>query len=415
MLYRLTFLCCFFYTGIPLSQAQSKFKVDPVLNLQFWSTYTSNQKVFDDTEQVYVDVDNRLNFHLHRSRWGLKGQVSDRLKYSFVTSLDFVGKDVLSGVVGGFNNGASPSIRLWNAQLDYKLSTHTDLFNVRIGYFAPEVSRESITSPFRVNSFEKSWTQNYIRRHYSGTGPGRLTGINLGGFYTLSESALAISYDFGIFNPYYTELSGNSSGIVASNLFTYRTVLHIGNPEFDKHGAARKNNYFGKRKGISLAISQGVQGEAVNWDSNSLLCFDFLANYNGFGLTGEWAQLQRSKGELQTQSATWILRGFYNIPIGNDRHLELVLSRMEFSGPLTEEKQDIAKILKDFYGKDAFTELNINAYTSPNVKLVIAYTWRSGDSGHYNSPASGNNFFVESGAPPIQRGDYLGFGINLSL
>ena len=38
-----------------------------------------------------------------------------------------------------------------------------------------------MTSAFRLGSMEKSWDQNYQRRHMVGVGTGRAVGINIGG------------------------------------------------------------------------------------------------------------------------------------------------------------------------------------------------------------------------------------------
>lgn len=403
-------ICLFLING----HAQSAVTVNPVLNLQMWTTYTADYEIYDENLSAYTPVDNRLNFHLHRSRIGLKGKLGNRLKYSMITSIDFVGKDILSGAVGGSNNGASPTLRLWNTSLDYKALASSDLLNIRFGYFTPAVSRESITSPFKTNGFEKSWTQNYIRRHMTGTGPGRVLGVNFGGLQMLESTPLSFSYDVGIFNPVYNQLGGNSSGIASSNILTYRVVVHIGDPEMTVHGSGRKNNYGGQRKGISLAWSQSYQGKADTWTSNTLYSFDVLANYGPIGFMMEWASMNRAHQLSKTQSHTWVIRGFYDFTVDN-RDLELVLSRMEFNGPMSQLEQDVAMALGAFYGEDSFTELNLNTYVNDHIKIAISYTWRDGAAGFYDSPGSGNNFFVEGGAPPIKRGDYLGIGFNFIL
>ena len=65
---------------------QSGFTVQPVVNIQLWAAYTSDHKLYDDAQGEYVPVGNRLNFQMHRSRIGLKGDVNKRLKYLFFRS-----------------------------------------------------------------------------------------------------------------------------------------------------------------------------------------------------------------------------------------------------------------------------------------------------------------------------------------
>jgi hypothetical protein len=300
---------------------------------------------------------------------------------------------------------------LWNAYLSYKILDQSDLLHIRVGYFAPEISRESITSPFKVNSFEKSWTQNYIRRHLTGNGPGRSNGVNLGGMYHITPSTLALSYDVGVYNPVFTDLGGNSAGLQSANLLTYRTAVHIGDAEGENYSSGKVSTYFGKRKGITVAISQAYQGSTEIWDQSRLIGFDVLGNYGPFSLIAEWAHMTRSLDSDVSYSAdTWMARMSYNIPIG-EKNMDIALSRMQFSGPMTQVEQDESRVLKGFLGDDGYTELVLNYYASRQTKLSVAYTWRQGEAGHYDMPAHGNNFFDQSGVTSIQRGDYLGVGI----
>lgn len=395
-------------------RSQVNISVEPVVSMQFWGAYTIGQEVYSDADGRYMPVDNRLNFQLHRSRLGLKGSVNNRFKYNFLSSIDFVGRDLLSGTIGGTNNGASPQFRLWNAFISYQLIEESDLLHIRAGYLVPEVSRESITSPFKVNSFEKSWTQNYIRRHITGIGPGRSNGINIGGMYHVNPGVLAISYDIGAFNPIFTDLNSNSAGQMSSNLFTYRVAIHVGDPEGENYSKGRVSTYFGKRKGVTVAVSQSHQGTVEMWDNNNLLSLDILANYGPWNLTSEWAKLSRSKDLSKSVSYTWMARMSYNIPVGT-KNIDIALSRMHFGGPLSQREQEQAFELKDFTGEDSYTELVFNFYASKQTKLSLAYTWRSGTPGFYDNPALGNNYFEQGGVTSIKRGDYLGAGLIFSL
>lgn len=410
---RYSLLVYFICLSIAL-KGQADITVQPVLNVQLWSAYTIDQKLYDDQQGAYIPVENRLNFQMHRSRIGLKGDVNKRLKYLFIGAADFVGRDLLSGTIGGNNNGANPSFRLWNAYVSYKALKDSDLLHVRFGYFVPEISRESITSPFRVNSFEKSWTQNYIRRHMTGTGPGRTNGINLGGMYHIQKGTLAISYDAGVFNPLFTDLSSNSSGVTSSNLLTYRLALHLGDPEGENYSVSKVSTYFGKRKGITLALSQAHQGSTEIWSQSDLIGLDILGNYGPVSLIAEWAHMTRSLENTTTSSDTWMVRMSYNIPIGT-KNMDVAVSRMQFSGPMMQVAQEEALALHSLTGKDGYTELVFNYYATKQTKLSIAYTWRQGDAGFYDQPGHSNNFFDQPGVTSIQRGDYLAAGLIFNL
>ena len=186
-------------------------KVKPTAVLQVWSTYTMGQQVYNETTGTYEQVGNRFNTQLRRSRFGMKGNAGQDLKFNLTLAVDLVGRDLLSGTEGGANNGGSPGPRLWNAYVLWRLVPKQEWLHLGIGYQVPQIGRESTTSAFRIPSMEKSWSQNYLRRHLVGTGPGRAMGVQLGGLL-LPESGSPWSgrYDIGIYNPPNTALGGNS-------------------------------------------------------------------------------------------------------------------------------------------------------------------------------------------------------------
>ena len=122
------------YTNKPFTT--DKLVVKPVLAMQLWSTYTTDQKLYNADNQQFEAVDDRLNFLLHRSRVGLKGSYGSQWVYDFIGSLDFVGQDVLAGTVGGANNGASPRFRIWNALIQYKAFEKSEGLYFTMGYLS---------------------------------------------------------------------------------------------------------------------------------------------------------------------------------------------------------------------------------------------------------------------------------------
>ena len=66
-------------------------------------------------------------------------------------------------------------------------------------------------------------------------------------------------------------------------------------------------------------------------------------------------------------------------------------------------------------GEEHYSELAINYYASSQIKLSLGYTLRNGNSGYYDLPGRGNNYFEESGLPYIRRGDFIGIGLIFSL
>jgi len=381
--------------------------------MQLWSTYTTDYQIFNTDNQAYEPVDDRLNILLHRSRIGLKGSYDTRWVYDFTGSLDFVGQDALAGTAGGLNNGASPRFRIWNALIQYKASQQSENLYLTFGYMCPLISRESITSPFSVNSFEKAWSQNYIRRHVTGLGPGRIVGLNIGGFQQ-TENKLALDYNVGIFNPVLNTYSGNSAGQQYSPLLTYRLGVHLGDAESNKYSRGHKFNYKGQRTGITLALSGSYQGNSDLWEKNTSFGVDILANFKQFNLAGEWMQLDRSLDRVASTSTTGFVKlGYYTE--ANGKGWEPVIMYCFFSGPTEAAEQLEAQSLGTFTGEDNYWELTINYYLSSKARLSLSYTLRDGSAGVGDPTTIFNNYYQQGGVGAIQRGNYMGLGLLFSI
>ncbi|MEZ5058927.1 MAG: porin [Saprospiraceae bacterium] len=254
-----------------------KYKIQPSLGLQLWSSYTLGQKVYNTDSRAYEAVDDRINFQLRRTRIGLKGQPYEDLSFNFTVAIDLVGRDLLSGTEAGVNNGASPIFRLWNATVQWRMIPKSEKLNLVFGYMPPQIGRESITSAMRSNSMEKSWSQNYLRRHLTGIGPGRAMGANFGGLFYKEGNQLSMGYDLGFFTPQFESYGGNSVGNHFSVLSVGRLEFYLGDPESKKYTLGHKINYFGKRDGLTLALVGAHQGE-TDLFKNEAVGFDFLWN-----------------------------------------------------------------------------------------------------------------------------------------
>jgi len=420
----LTYLLLLLIIGLSLpvmAQSQEeepkpKLVIKPTLVFQLWGSYTEGQQLYNTTTQAYDAVDNRLNFQLHRSRMGIKGSYGDRWVYDMTGSLDFVGQDALAGTVGAFNNGASPRFRIWNALVQYKITKASEGLYMTFGHQGTQLSRESITSPFAVGSFEKSWSQNYIRRHAIGNGPGRTMGIILGGMSKTQNTQFAVDYNFGLHNPVQNALGGTSSGINYSPLLTYRLGVHLGDPEYAKYSRGHKFNYKGQRNGVTLAISGSYQGETDTWETNTSFGIDILANYGPLNLSGEWMQLNRSLDALESSARTGFLKLGYYMRLANGKELEPIINYVFLDGAMDEREQVDARTLGTFFGKDNYLELTLNYYATPKIRWSLSYTLREGDAGDIDPTLVNNNFYQQGGGVgPIQKGNFLGVGLLFSI
>ena len=394
-------------------------QVRPVINLQLWSTYTVGQKIYSVNNGRYVNVQDRLNFQLRRSRLGVKGRVSENISFNLTAAIDLVGRDLLSGTEAGSNNGASPGLRLWNGYLRWRVFPEKEGLNVVAGYFVPQIGRESMTSAFRSTSLEKSWSQNYLRRHLTGTGPGRSVGFQLGGILIDKTRFVNWGYNVAVFNPAYRAYGGNSAGEQSAALFVARLETFLGEPESEKYTIGHKVNYFGKRRGLTLALAAARQGETDLYESSGAAGLDLLLNLDRLHIDGEWTYLFRKgshhpeypEQEIRSGSQVGYLRIGYNIPLRNHHFLEPVFMVFRFEGVTDRHRQAQAGLLAMNSGYEQAIDLGGNYYFNANLKLSLHYTFRRGEEGEAGPGSGVNNLFYQGGVGAIHRGDWLGLGM----
>lgn len=403
----------------PLKKLEG-FEIKPTVGLQLWSSYTFGQEVYNEAADKYEPVDDRVNFQLRRTRIGFKGQAYENIKFNLTASIDLVGRDILAGTEAGANNGSSPLFRLWNAYVQWRAVPGSEKLNVVVGYIPPQIGRESITSALRSTSMEKSWSQNYLRRHVVGIGPGRAMGVNVGGLFLHEGGPVNWGYDLGVFTPDFTALGGNSVGRSFSPLVAGRLAAYIGDPESKSYTIGHKVNYFGKRKGLTLALAGTKQGTTDLFSANSAIGGDFLLNWGNLNFDGEWTFLQREGSRLTEDNAerqftvnsnTGYLRLGYNVELNNGYVLEPLAMLVQFNGETGAVEQADAAAVKSLSGTEQKIDLGLNLYFNPNLKLSLHYTLRDADAGAAGNGATVNNYYSQSGVGAIHRGDWLGLGL----
>jgi hypothetical protein len=414
-------LCLLFLSSLASAQEGSDlwnkmrddYKVKVSLGFQIWSTYTISQELYDNEQLGYVSVDNRLNTQIRRSRLSITGQPYERLKFKLTASLDLVGRDVNTATQGGSNNGNMPAFGLWNLYLQWS-PLHADYLHITGGYQPPQIGRESITAALRSTSFEKSWSQNYLRRTLVGRGPGRAMGLNIGGQKSFT-SDIHMSYDVGVFSPQAFTSISNSQGIKASLLWTSRFVFFLGDPESSSYTLSHKVNYFGQRNGLSIAAVAAYQGDSDLFDSNKAYGFDILFNRGMINIDGEWTWLERTGGSVDESIAvpshTGYARVGYNIPLNNGAYVEPVLMYVWFNGPTSFVDQGYAQAVGAFAGQDEIWDFGVNYHINQNLKISVSYTKNWGSSGDSVEAPTFNNYFRNSDKAPIMRGDLIGLAV----
>ncbi len=395
-----------------LAKKLPAYQVKTSIGFQQWFTYSQGMRLLDEESGLYNKVDDRLNFQIRRTRLVLSGQPYANLSYHLTTSLDLVGKDNLSATESAPNNGGSPKFRFWDTVLQWQPSQgESDALHLLVGYFRPPISRESVTSGLRTTSFEKAWSQSYLREHLVGQGHGRAMGMMLGGQLGQEAKKLQLSYEVALQNPVFAAFAGNSTGFTTSVLFTGRVVAHIGDPEHKQYTNGHKINYFSRRKGLSVAAAAAHQSATDLFKSNSAWGIDWLFNWKNFNLDGEWLQLSRqSTGGASLQSSTRHLRLSYNIQLPKKIVLEPVFTHWQFSGPMRLTEQMLAHSMRSATGKDSGWEMGINWYFNADFKLSLFYVARDGKAGEEGPQKAVNSYFQQPGLGNIQRGHYVGLG-----
>lgn len=400
-----------FASNILLSQEPSRNPIDvKVFGLfQSWALYEHGQEVWNNETAVYEPMDDRMIFLLRRSRAGIDVHYQDWVLFKTVLELDQVGPAIL----GDPEKVKPADVGLLESFVKVRLKKG-DLIQLTTGFFRPQISRESITSAWNVNSMEKSATQTVIRKFLTGNPFGRAPGVNLGGRGTFDEF-IHFRYDLGIFAPGhgYGGNGNNSPGWNSDILFSGRFSLELGDPENSKYGLGHKINYFGKRKGLSLAAS----GAVLTGDPGSRYAFgaDMLANAGSWQMDGEIFYLV-GNGEDPATNTTGHVRFGKNFSIGEKSYLQPFFLWGFLLGPTNNEDQAHAGQQGMFAGEFSVIGAGMMYYFIPNrVAVTMQYTMHTGEAGDAGPGSTVNPYFFENGIGSIHRGNWLGMGIQLTL
>ncbi len=399
---------------------QDSLPIESFVMLQLWGTYTQGQRVWQADSGRYEAVNDRADLQLRRARLGFKGEPYRGLKYTLLLFYDLIGRDLLSGTVGG-SNGPTPNLGIWDAFLQWRIHPKAETWYLTAGYFRPQLGRESITSAWSVNSMEKATTQAYLRQHLVGTGAGRATGINLGGLLR-PWPRLGLSYNLGVFVPQFTASHAQTMGRQFAPLWVGRAVLHLGDPEQTRYRIGYEINYFGQRKGFSLGVGGAWQGAHGALGPSQVLSMDLLANYGPLSLDGEFS-LMRRQGQRPVESAvmrnftytrrTAHLRGGFNLSVGR-YVIEPALMIERFGGGIDSTSQADAAAVGASAGQATTYDAGINWYLDgKHLKLALHYTWHQADAGDAPPGNTVNLFFYQSEVGPIRRGNWLAMGLSL--
>lgn len=354
-------ICNFIFPQISFALPKIEYEKDKNIeffqSVQLFNVYT----ISNDS-----NIDNRNDLFIRRGRFGLQGKLEKDLSYKVCFAYDNVGKDSKTKLWGLSQNTENSNFSIFDAFFTYKLVNN--LANITLGFFRPQIGRESITPAFEVTSFEKALTNFYIRPHLVGRGNGRDTGINLGGLYSLDK--FSINYNIGFFDLNHEKITGGSSDSKNgsnkwSPLLASRFVFSFGDPEFENYKTSYNINYFGNRRGLSVGFNYTNQGQTDLFKQNNLIGSDILFNFDNFNFDAEFDLLSRnSKGNDYYQDNVFHIRASYNINVYNNYFLEPVV--------MYSQSNISSKSLLGL-NSESQVDLGCNFYINKNNSKILAH------------------------------------------
>jgi len=344
---------------------------------QFWSVYTFSRQ----RDAAGTPVDDRWDSFLRRARLQVQGRIKEPLTYKVSLSYDELGKDRYTATPGTGQDENNADFRVWDACVTW--AADPAFANITVGYFKPQVGRESITTAFAVESIVKGLTNSYLRRHIVGRPTGRETGVNVGGL--LRRGLWSFNYNLGFFDPNHKDIVGEAGGGIRwAPLAAGRVAVSFGDPEMDHYGMSYRANYFGKRKGVTVGMSATRQGRTDLFKKNEMVGVDLLSNYGNLNVGAECDFLGRDTGVERYTDRVWDARAGWNIPLPNGQIIEPAFMYSEFKGSGNSAKWPGER--------HSLSDLGVNWYLDKCIKINLHYVWQDDEE---------------------DRGDFIALGLQL--
>lgn len=381
---------------------------------QIWMPVSTNVDIPGETDLK----DTKADLYIRRGRFGFKGHLMKNLAFKIWFAHDNLGRDDLNPVDAA--RGAVKTKGLTYSKLEvwdafFTWSYDKTWANISIGYFRPQIGKESITSGFNVLSYEKGLPNFYVRRHIIGkpdkgsneafgraSGNGRIFLINWGGLY--KSQGWSLNWNFGIGdNQNYTDKSNWSP------LISARVAVSIGDPEMKKYKMGYTQTYFGKRHGVTIGLNYGYQGEGIDrkakrddkkFDNNKMYGIDILANWGPIDFVAEYDVLSRDWSDGTDYSdKVWEVKAGYTYKLQNGQYIQPAVSYGVF-----DPDDNGNSIYKK--KKNTWWDIGINWYIKKQrAKFILHYS--SGKVENYKNPDTSDIGDAKS--------SYIGLGFQFKI
>jgi len=282
----------------------------------------------------------------------------------------------------------------------------------------PQISREMINSFSKLPSLDNGLTYSYELAAVSTRPSGREAGINIGGLYADSTKPYGASYNVGMYDAVQDKNSTITGSVHWAPLLTGRAVITLGDPEALTYKLTPDINFFGQRKGVSIAGFGSYQGHVDELDSvgkkymggfknNKVYGADMLLNWSWLEIDGEYTFMHRCFSDSSNNVDTviksteytdnvWHVRSSVCIPVGS-YYLEPTIMYSEFKGDKYSAQYPD--------GWDHLIDMGVNWYvTKTNAKVSLHYVKQNGaGKSLYTSPKG------------KMRKDYIAAAVQLAL
>ena len=375
------------YSAFCFNPDEKEFKpsIKPYLNLQVWNIYSSGNMKNGE------EVQNRFVSYFRRGRFGAKGYFAPTISFNAQFYFDYLAKDADVASKGTPN---ASTIGVWSANIIWKVFENSEFLYLTGGTFLPQISRESVTTPWSVSSLDKAETSCYLRQFITGKTNGICPGVNAGGLINIA-SRFQMVYNVAVVN------RQDKTSIMVNNwspVVLGRVEFVLGDPENNgyKYGISPVPD--NKNKNLILGLGSSGQGETDAFKKSSTLGADLSMSYNFFKIESSYFKLFR-KNISDYQGNNFCFKMSSAITIQNKWIFQPAFMFDWFKGDAGYSDAMF------FDGTDRLFDFGINAWNpSQKIKIGLHYLNHSGNGT--------SNHFISSGAKP---GDYCCLSVQLQI
>lgn len=301
----LLFLGWYFWWLFPLRAQLPNITIEPFLKIQYWNAI--NQ---DD-----------VSSYIRRGRAGWTAQLEEQ--WTVCTSLQFdnAGKDSWAPNKG---TPANISVKLWDLYIMWRPFRNKNSWVLTTGYTLPQLSRETVTTPWFVPSLDKARSSSFLRKFVTGSNAGISPVLNMGG--VVGHQNLWLIYDVSAIQAQPRLSKADSKALLVAG----RLGLGLG----------EKQSYSYKQNGVlPMAKNHLMVGLNVSWQEATALFsrsatygVDVFGNLSKIKFSGELMHLLRTANQNTYRGATGFARLSLICKTGKNKQLEpsVTLSKNKF-------------------------------------------------------------------------------------